>query len=72
MIYTIPISRVGAANKQIWDLSKKRKFFVKSVYYVDQQRKKASEVGTSYKGEDAELWKKMWNLDVPGVLKRFL
>lgn len=45
---------------------------MKSAYYVDQQRKKIDVGGTSYEGEVDKVWRQVWRLEVPSVVKSFL
>lgn len=72
VICSIPISRIGAADKQIWAPSKNGKFSKKNAYYVVQQRKKVGEGRPSTEGEEAEEWKKLRSLEIPGAAKHFL
>ncbi|XP_042958198.1 uncharacterized protein LOC122293794 [Carya illinoinensis] len=70
IVCSLPISKSGLPDKQILGYTKDGLFSVKSAYHMEMCRKRRE------KGEKSEGswfdWRKLWNLNVPGVVKVFL
>ncbi|XP_042962441.1 uncharacterized protein LOC122296706 [Carya illinoinensis] len=72
VISTIPITRVGVANKLIWGLEKNSMYSVRSAYHMVQQMRGVGERGPSDENEEKSIWKKLWRLDVPWAARYFV
>ncbi|XP_035547338.1 uncharacterized protein LOC118348889 [Juglans regia] len=72
MICAIPISCLGANDKMFWGFSKKGKFTVRSTYHAEVQWQYERRGSTSEVRKDAEQWKNLWSMDVPGGRRHFV
>lgn len=71
-ICNIPVSRFGAEDKLVWRLTKIGHFTVRSAYHLELERKTRSKGETSRPHPTSTMWKRIWNLVVPAVVKHFL
>ncbi|XP_042942660.1 uncharacterized protein LOC122276827 [Carya illinoinensis] len=70
LVCSLPISTSGLPDKQIWAHTKNGQFNVKSAYHLEVRRKNKDKGEVSKK--NTEMWKLLWKLNVPGVVKMFL
>lgn len=71
-ICSIHISKLGGVDKRIWGYINNGNFFVKSAYFVDLQHKKRQQEESSNGSIANGSWKRIWQLEVPSVVKTFL
>ncbi|XP_035551510.1 uncharacterized protein LOC118349853 [Juglans regia] len=71
-ICSLPVSKLGSEDKLIWGPSKRGLFTVKSAYYLEQERKSRLKGECSTEKKADSIWKNIWSLRVPGVVKTFL
>ncbi|XP_040988973.1 uncharacterized protein LOC121236596 [Juglans microcarpa x Juglans regia] len=63
---------IKAKNKIFWGLAKKGLFTVRSAYFLHLELKERSKGESSSKKKVGDIWKNIWDLEVPGVTKLFL
>ncbi|XP_059436284.1 uncharacterized protein LOC132169234 [Corylus avellana] len=72
IICNIPISRYGYPDKLIWRANTSGMFTVRSGYHMEKERH-ALQMGEGSRGSGyTNLWKKLWQLQVPNAAKVFL
>lgn len=67
-VKTIPISRLGFSDKQIWGYTKSGLFSIKSAYHLERMSKGEPSSTNSESG----TWKEVWKLNAPAAVKTFL
>ncbi|KAF5475754.1 hypothetical protein F2P56_007529 [Juglans regia] len=72
VILQIPLSRLGNCDKQIWGFTKHGIFTVRSAYHLGMERKRRTRGEVSKVEKSVAVWKQMWRLEVPAVVKIFL
>lgn len=72
VIVRIPLSRRGSSDKMYWGYKRDGKFSVRSAYYmaVSMKRRERGEASTG--GKDEAVWKFVWGMEVPVIVKMFL
>jgi hypothetical protein len=70
-ICSLVLSPLGHSDKVVWQGTKHGFFSVKSAYHLEMQHRNQTR-GESYTtGQAGEIWKAVWNLQAPLVLKHF-
>ncbi|KAF5458726.1 hypothetical protein F2P56_022736, partial [Juglans regia] len=72
VILKLPLSRLGNGDKQIWGCTKEGIFTVRSAYHLGMEKKRRTRGEASKVEESVAVWKQMWRLEVPAVVKIFL
>jgi ribonuclease HI len=72
LIQTIPISRTNKEDLLLWRGTKSGIFTVKSAYHMQKEVLSNYAAGCSSKKEKSNIWKKIWALPVPSVVRNFL
>ncbi|KAF5443039.1 hypothetical protein F2P56_035634 [Juglans regia] len=71
-IWSLPISRMEAEDKLIWGYTKKGVFAVNSAYQMEMKRRETATGECSNGREGENIWKVLWNLNIPRKAKFFL
>jgi hypothetical protein len=71
-ICQIPIGSVHNCDRQIWGPTAKGEFTVKSAYHLHKEMGVQHEGESSRYGQHRLLWKKLWQMHTPPVVKMFL
>ncbi|CAL9013929.1 unnamed protein product [Prunus brigantina] len=77
-ISTIPISRWGCPDKQVWHFTSHGGYTVRSGYEVALNLRRNGELGRKAEGETSQgnqqqrIWKSIWGLPVPPKIRTFL
>ncbi|KAF5468558.1 hypothetical protein F2P56_012701 [Juglans regia] len=72
VILQIPLSRLGTCDKQIWGFTKDGVFTVRSAYHLGMDRKRRLQGDVSKAKKSDAVWKQLWGLEVPVVVKMFI
>lgn len=74
LIKTIPISRCGLPDRQVWLHSKNGLFTVKSGYHLVKEVQQGSRASSSYSAAIIPNfnWKRLWSLPIPEHIKAFV
>jgi ribonuclease HI len=72
LIQTIPISSTDKEDLLLWRGTKSGIFTVKSAYHMQKEVLSNSVAGGSTKRENSKIWKNIWSLPVPSVVRNFL
>jgi hypothetical protein len=72
LICGIPLSPLRNLDKLIWQGTSHGFFIVKSAYHAEKQRRSSAEGESSKAVEDSTLWRKIWSIPGPAVLKNFI
>ncbi|XP_062155083.1 uncharacterized protein LOC133863104 [Alnus glutinosa] len=70
-ICNLVLSPLGSADQIVWQGTKHGLFSVKSAYHLEMQHRKQSRGESSKTGLVERIWKTLWNLNVPPVVKHF-
>jgi hypothetical protein len=70
-ICSLPLSPLGQPDQIVWQGTKNRYFTVKSAYYMEMQHRNCSKGESSTRRQNEGVWKTIWTLSVPPVLKNF-
>lgn len=71
-ICSLPLSTLSLPDKQIWSGSPLGVFFIKSAYHLGMSQKLRSQGKKFENSLSSKVWKKIWGLHVPSVVKTFL
>jgi hypothetical protein len=71
-ICSLPLSPLGHPDQMVWSGNKSGLFTVKSAYYLEMQHRNQAKGESSTAWQEVGMWKSIWNLNVPPVLKNFL
>jgi hypothetical protein len=72
VIGNIPLSLLQLQDFQIWRGTTNGLFFVQSAYHMEKEYQALNRSGGSRLGMSDTIWKTIWNLNVPNVVKMFL
>ncbi|XP_040993121.1 uncharacterized protein LOC121239848 [Juglans microcarpa x Juglans regia] len=72
LILSIPISRGRAMDRLIWEPEKNGKYSIKSAYLMELRERERINGESFEVDKEAELWKQLWRLEVPGTVNQFL
>lgn len=72
VICKIPISKLGLKDKMICGFTKTVNFSVKSAYHLDISVKRRDKGEPSAFSNEGQVWKGIWKLNVPAVVKNFM
>jgi ribonuclease HI len=70
-ICNLVLSPLGHADQIVWQGTKHGLFSVKSAYHLEMQHRNQSRGESSKTGQEERIWKTLWNLNVPPVVKHF-
>ncbi|XP_040986468.1 uncharacterized protein LOC121234565 [Juglans microcarpa x Juglans regia] len=71
-ILCMPLSRGRAKDKIFWGPTKKGLFTVRSAYFLHMELKERNKGESSTEKKVGDIWKSIWDLEIPGVTKLFL
>ncbi|XP_042950060.1 uncharacterized protein LOC122282171 [Carya illinoinensis] len=71
-ILSIPVSKGRIEDKVVWGPSKKGVFSVRSAYYLQLDRRRWGKGESSTEKQVDNRWKRIWELEVPNMVKVFL
>lgn len=70
-ICSIPLSKMGFEDKIIWGYTNVGKFTARSSYNAKHMRRRSRKGEPSNVNAQNKKWRKVWKLNVPGVVKQF-
>lgn len=68
----IPLSLGRQQDRLVWAASKQGTFSVRSAYYLEKSRREQEQGESLNQGDAKNLWKLVWSLKVPSMLKNFM
>jgi hypothetical protein len=71
MICSLPLSPLKAPDKMVWLGTKSGFFTVRSAYHMEMQRSRTERGESSRAREQERMWKLIWELQAPPMLKHF-
>jgi hypothetical protein len=71
-ICSLILSPLGQPDKLVWLGNSNGRFSVRSAYHMEMSRRSSARGECSTSQENAEVWRIIWSLDGPRVLKNFV
>jgi hypothetical protein len=72
VVLCLPLSRYGHKDTLVWRATNSGKFFVKSAYHLEKEKRVLQHGEGSDRSGYSKIWKSIWRLTVPNSVKVFM